>query len=183
MVVVVAVGVGDADEVEPVFCHVLAIGGGGDEAVDEFCSSFGRGVVEVGFDFFARGGESGEVEGEATDEGAFVGFIFGCFLFCLDFGEDKIVDLRAGPAGIFYRRWCLLFCWDECPKIFVFSSLFDPFLQEDFFVGGKGFRMSIDWRHGVFFVDDSLPSLGGFEGVWDDSGDAVFFCVSAFWSV
>jgi hypothetical protein len=35
VVVVVAVGVGDADEVEPIFGHVFAVGGFGDEVVNE----------------------------------------------------------------------------------------------------------------------------------------------------
>lgn len=42
VVVVVAVGVGDADEVEPVLGHVLAVGGFCDEAVDEVLVGLGR---------------------------------------------------------------------------------------------------------------------------------------------
>ncbi len=76
VVVVVSVGVCDADEVEPVFGHVLAVGGGVEESVDEFVVRvFGAVVEEVG-NLLAGGWESGEVEGESSNEGAFVGVGF-----------------------------------------------------------------------------------------------------------
>ena len=76
VVVVVAVGVGDADEVEPEFCHVLAVSGLGHEAVDEFGVGVGRGVGEELADLIKSRREAGEVEREAPNEGAFIGFLF-----------------------------------------------------------------------------------------------------------
>ena len=46
MIVVVAVGVSDADEIEPILSHMFAISGFCEELLDEVLVSLGRGVGE-----------------------------------------------------------------------------------------------------------------------------------------
>jgi hypothetical protein len=56
VVLFVAVGLAVADDVEPVAAPAFAVGGGGEEAVDERFVGVGGGVLEEGFDFGGGGG-------------------------------------------------------------------------------------------------------------------------------
>ena len=106
VVELVAVGFGVAHEVEPVPGPALAEVGGGEEAVDRIYDGGFR-VKNLGFlkifDFFERGGEAGEVEGEAPEEGEGVGwgsgFEFGFAEFCSDEFVDESGIERGGIEG------------------------------------------------------------------------------------
>ena len=69
-----AVGVGVAGGVEPVEGHPFAEVRAGEQAVDEFLVGVGVFVGDEGFDFGGGGRQAGEVEREAADERAAVGF-------------------------------------------------------------------------------------------------------------
>ena len=174
VVVVVSVGVGDADEVEPVFGHVFAIGGLGDEVVDEPGVGVGRSVVEEVVDFFESGREAGEVEGETANEGAFVGLFLGRFPGGFHFGEGEIVDVAHGPRSVFNSWRGLFFGGNEGPEGFVFSAFFDPLFDEGFFAFGEGLGVAVFGRHGVVFVGDADPGFRVFERVGFDGLEAVF---------
>ena len=76
--------------------------GRGEEAIDEAIVGVGARVIEEGGEFGGGGGKAGEVEGEAADEGWFVGFGGGVEVFFFEAGEDEIIDWVAGPGLVFY---------------------------------------------------------------------------------
>ena len=69
-----------------------------EEAVDEFFVGIGTVVFGKGFDFFCGGRQAGEVEREAADERATVGFGGWLLVFLFEAGEDEVVDFVAGPV-------------------------------------------------------------------------------------
>ena len=69
-VVLEAVGVGVADDVEPVAAPALAVVRRGEQAVDEFLVGVGRLVGEEGVDLFGRRRQAGQIERDAADERA-----------------------------------------------------------------------------------------------------------------
>ena len=88
----VAVGIGVADDVEPFERPAFAVGGAGEEAVDELVVGVFGGVFEEGFDFGVGGGHAGKVERGAADEGALIGLGGGGEGFGFQAFEDKGVD-------------------------------------------------------------------------------------------
>jgi hypothetical protein len=65
-VVLVAVRVGVACDVEPFGRHLLAVGGGGEEAIDHFLVSVGGAIGDEGIDLGQRGRQPGKIDGHAT---------------------------------------------------------------------------------------------------------------------
>ena len=92
-----AVGVAVARCIEPIAGAVFAIVRRFEVAVNHVLVGLGRGVGEVLLDLGGFGREAGEVERNAADEGAFVGFGRGGELLGFEFGEDEVVDGVAGP--------------------------------------------------------------------------------------
>ena len=94
-----AVAVGVAHEVEPRAGHALAVGRGGEQAVDKF--EVGRGilVLDERGDLFGRGREAGQVEGDAADEHGALGFAGGREAFLGETGVDETIDRVSGGAG------------------------------------------------------------------------------------
>ena len=67
-VLVEAVGVGVAGDVEPVPAPALAVGGRGEQPVDDLGEGVGRVVGEEGVDLLRRRRQAGQVEGRAADQ-------------------------------------------------------------------------------------------------------------------
>ena len=75
----------------------FAVVGRGEEAIDEAVVGIGARVVEEGGEFGGGGGKAGEVEGEAADEGWFVGFGGGGGGFPFRGGQGRNCRLGCGP--------------------------------------------------------------------------------------
>ena len=105
----VASGVGVAGDVEPVAAPAFAVGGGGEEAVNEG-SQCGMRNAECGifssraalalehFDFLGCRRKAGEVEGHAADERARVGGGIGRKALLVEAGEDEAVEGLLAPG-------------------------------------------------------------------------------------
>lgn len=68
-----AVGIRVAGGVQPIARLMLAVGRGGQQAIDGPLVGVGAGVGEKGGDGIGGGRQAGEVEGDAAQEGGFVG--------------------------------------------------------------------------------------------------------------
>ncbi len=69
-VLVVAVGLGEVDQVHPVPRHALAVVGRGEQAVDQPLVGVGPVVAEERLDLLGRRRQAGQVEREAADQGS-----------------------------------------------------------------------------------------------------------------
>ena len=117
-VVLVAIALGEADDVEPVAAPLFAVVRRGQQAVDHFLPGVGRFVGEEGVDLFGGGRQAGEVEGGAADErgaaGGRRGFQSGLF----ESGEQEGVDGRLRPGFVGRGgegRRSGIFSWLESP--------------------------------------------------------------------
>ncbi len=93
----VAVGIGVADEIQPMAGPAFAIGGAVKELVDEAFPCVRATIVEEVFDLFWSGGESGDFEGESAEECEAVCFGSGGQVLAEHGVEEKAVDLVAAP--------------------------------------------------------------------------------------
>ena len=139
MVMVNAVGVGEAHQVEPVLGHVFAVLWLGQQAIDQALVGVRRGVGEKGLDFLAGRRQTGKIEAQAPDQSATVCGRTRCQAFRLESAQDESIDRLLAPAlvvnvgqGRFSRR-------DECPEIRVCRSFFDPVFNDLFLAGGQRF--------------------------------------------
>ena len=183
VVMMVSVGVGEADEVEPIFGHVLAVCGLGHEVICKLGAGLGRRVIHEVVDLLERGREAGEVEREATHESSLVSFLFGHLFSLLHFSEGEFVDVSFRPIGILDGGWGLCFGGDKGPESFVFSAFFDPLFDELFFACSEGLGVAVLGRHGVILSGDAKPGFGVFEGVWGDGLNALFDSIGTFRNV
>ena len=101
VVVLVAVGFGEADEIEPVPSPAFAVVGRGKEAIDDFGVGLRSLVDFEGVDFGGGGREADEIKGNATEPGATGGFRGGGEGLLFELGQDIGIDRGAGPAGVF----------------------------------------------------------------------------------
>ncbi len=101
-----AVGIGVANDVEPFGGPALAVGRGGEQAVDDLFVGVGRFVFQEGVDFGGRGRQAGEIEGDAADEAAAIERGGGLEVLFAQACEDEGVDGVADPgiAGGGHRR-------------------------------------------------------------------------------
>ena len=125
------IGVGVAGGIEPGPGEAFAKGGVGEELIDEFFPGVGGGIVDEVFHFLGSGWEAAEVEGEAADEGVFLGVGREGEVFFFQAAGDEFVDgVKVGGEG-----W--LFDGGVGPVFFVFGTLGDPSVDEFFFFRGK----------------------------------------------
>ena len=99
-VVLVAVALGEADDVEPVAAPLFAVVRRGQQTVDDFLPGVGRFVGEEGVDLFGSGRQAGEVEGDAADERGAVGGRRGFQSGFLESGQQEGVDGRLRPGFV-----------------------------------------------------------------------------------
>jgi hypothetical protein len=78
--------------IEPVSGHVFTVAGGGKEAVDDAVVCVGGTVCEKRVDFSWGWGQSGEVEGDASDELLFGGFGIWGQAVSGEFALDENID-------------------------------------------------------------------------------------------
>jgi hypothetical protein len=69
-----AASIGVANGIEPVHGALFGVVGGSEKAIDEMFVGLRRPVILKGLDFGGSGNEAGEVQRNATDEGAAIGF-------------------------------------------------------------------------------------------------------------
>ncbi len=98
LVVLEAIGFGEAGDIKPVLCPALAVCGGLKEAIDDFFVGFWRGVGEEGFLLCGGWWKACEVEGNTAEEGEFVGGPGGREIGVFKAGEDEAVDGVFGPV-------------------------------------------------------------------------------------
>jgi hypothetical protein len=94
-VLLVAVGFGVADEVQPVAAPALAVARVGEEALDLLLVGVGRRVLLERLELRRRGRQAVEVEAEPAQQRAAVGFRTGDQALGLQFRVDEAVDLVA----------------------------------------------------------------------------------------
>ncbi|MEY2600652.1 MAG: hypothetical protein RLZZ142_2911, partial [Verrucomicrobiota bacterium] len=93
-----------ASDVHPVAGPAFTVGGAGEEIVEEFGPGVGSGVGHEAFDFLGGGGEAGQVEEGASDEGAAVGLGGEGEALCGGFyggfgGEEPVDGMRSASGG------------------------------------------------------------------------------------
>ena len=93
----IAIGVGIADEIEPVSRPAFAIGGAIEKLIDKLFPCIGAVVVEKVFNLFVVWWETGDFEGESAQEGEAIGFGGGSQFLAEHGIEDKSVDIVAAP--------------------------------------------------------------------------------------
>ena len=103
-VLLVAVAVGVAREVEPGAGPALAVVRRGEQAVHGLLVGVGRGVGEEGIDLLERRRQADQVEREAAEEGLARGLGRGLEPFRLEARGDEAVDRRAGPRVVLRDR-------------------------------------------------------------------------------
>ena len=168
-----AVGIGEAGGVEPVEGHAFAEMGGVEEAIDEAVVGVGAVVGEEGVDFGEGGREACEVEGEAADEGGFIGFGGGGEAFGFELGEDELVDRVSGPGGKLDDGEGGAFGGLEGPMGLVGGTLGDPIFEELFLGVGEGFiGLGRGHEERFFGGEDTGDEGAGFRLVGDDGGGA-----------
>ncbi len=181
----IAVSIGVAGEVEPVDGHAFAEARGGEEGVDEAFVGVGPAVGEEVVHGLRRGEQAGEVQREAADERAPVGFGRGFEAFAFERGEDKVIDRIRGPAGFVDLGGGGAGGRDKRPVRFVDGALGDPG-ADGFDLEGREFVVGVDRRHPLFGVGggEAVHDLAAGRVAGDDGrGGAVAGGVSAFGGV
>ena len=172
-----AVGVGVAGEVEPATGPAFTVAGRGEQAVDEFLVSVGGLVVDEGIGFFGRRRHAGEIERHAAHEGVAIGFGRRLEAGLFEAGLDERID--GMDAALRQRR---LLGSREGPVRLIDSALGDPSAEDRLILGGD-WLLGLGRRHHVIRVvgedavhDFALVGLAG-----DDRGLAGFsFAVRGF---
>ena len=100
LVVVVAVGVGVAGDVEPLQRHPLGMPWRGEQPIDHLPMSAGRLVGEECGPLVGRRRQAGEVERDPPQPCLPRGLGRGCELFLGETGEHELIDRVAWPAGM-----------------------------------------------------------------------------------
>ena len=112
VVVFVAIGFGEANEIEPVAAPSFAVVRGGEEAIDDAGVGCWRAIGFEGGDLRGGGRKAGEIERNAAQPGAAGGFRSASDLLLCQLGVEKPIDRSIGG-----RNWERL----ERPK---FAALF-----------------------------------------------------------
>ena len=155
----VAVGVGVADDVEPVLGHPLAVAWRGEEPIDDALVGAGRLVSQEGVDLFGRGREARQIERHAPEPLAAIGFRRRRKPFGLEPGEDEAVEVVAWPALVAHGwgggaddalEGPVIAPVDEACPVDPFgpqSPGVDPRSEDRHFVRGKPRHVRIGRRH------------------------------------
>jgi len=122
-------------------------------------------VREIGVDFFTRRRKSGEVKGEATNQGALVG---GC-------GERKPFGLELAFDQGVDRRACRCNRRIKGPKALIFSALLDPLLEQAAFGLGQCLLVGLGRRHDVVRISarHPMPDFAVLQRTRLDRGDPI----------
>ena len=102
---------------------MFAVGGGGEEAVDDLVVGSGRGVPDEGLHVGGMGRQADEVEVDAADERGFFCGGVRAHALGLEFSEDEVVDGVFDPRGILDGRERGLFNGLEGPVILTHAGV------------------------------------------------------------
>ena len=100
----VAVGLGVADQVQPVPAPALAVARGREQSVDHLVVSLGRSVGEEGVDLIGGRREPGEVVSGPAEQRRFLGRRGGSEAGRFELRQDEAVDRRSGPRRVLDLR-------------------------------------------------------------------------------
>ena len=145
-----SIGVGQAHQVRPVACHVLAILRTREERIDPLLVGIGRLVrLELGQLFEGRR-QTGEIKGQPAKQGSLVGFRARRKRFILQPGQDMAIDCAVAPLPLWRSGHDdrLL----EGPESVVFGPLLDPSFDEVLFRRGQWLLVGISRRHDLILV-------------------------------
>ena len=107
-VLLVAVGVGVAGQVEPAPRPALAVMRRSQQSIDQRLVGSRRWVVDEGVDLFGRRRQADQVEVQPPGQRVAIGLGRGCQACRLDPGQGKVIDRVARPGGISHRgQGCL----------------------------------------------------------------------------
>ena len=101
-ILVHAVGVGIASEIEPVPRPALAIMGRGEQPIDDLRERLGRLISEEGVDLLGGRWQPGQVERGAAYQGPLIGRRGRRQPLFLELGQDETIDRRRWPAHRFH---------------------------------------------------------------------------------
>ena len=132
-----AVGIGVAGDVEPGERHSLAVVRAGKEAVDQFFVGLRIGVGNEGIDLLGRGWQADQISVEPADERGPVGlgrrFHSGVF----QLHEHESIDIVLRPSCVLRLRWLRSHRRHEAPVRRVDGPFLDPAVEEFFLVVGE----------------------------------------------
>ena len=124
LVAVVPYGVGVANRIEPVNGHLFPVVPGAQKSVDESFVCSGTLVLEKGRDFFGRGRQSDQIQGNTSDESG-----FRCLRRGLQIPVAQLLFYDLVDAGL--RR---SFDRGVCPVALVDRAFSDPAFEQEFFL-------------------------------------------------
>ena len=155
----VAVGVGVADDVEPVLGHPLAVARRGEEPIDDPLVGAGGLVCQEGVDLFGRRREARQIERHPPEPLAAIGFGRRKKPLGLEPGADEAVDVVAWPARVAHgwgggaddgAEGPVIAPVDEARPVDPFGPQgpgVDPGREQRHFVRGKPRHVRIGRRH------------------------------------
>ena len=147
-VLVHAVGIGVAGDIQPVPSPAFPVAGGGEQLVNQPLPGIRSVVFKEGLQLCARRGKPVQVEISATHQDAPMSFPGGMQSRLLDFLEDEVIQGNTGPGWVTYRWLHRLGRQDKSPES----------------VTGGGIPTGILGRH--------CPGLEG-KGAYDDGQYAM----------
>ena len=104
VIVLEAVALGEAGQIEPVASPALAEMRPGQQPIDQLVVSVGRGIVHKRRDFFRRRRQADQIEIEPADQLPLAGRRIGLHAGRFHPGENEAVERRAAPGGVFHGR-------------------------------------------------------------------------------
>ena len=99
-ILVVAMSLGEMNQIHPVPRPALAIMRTGEQAIDQPFIGVGRSIARGTGDLLGSRRQADQVEREPADQGAAVGLGRRLEILFLELGEDEGVDRVPGPCGI-----------------------------------------------------------------------------------
>ena len=130
VVEVIAVGVRVADGIEPVSRAMLAVARTGQQPIDQVLVGFRRVVSDERRNIFGRGGQAGQVEGDAADQGVAIGLRIGSQSLLFQPRDDESIDRVRKPITFAHLGQRRALGLDERPMRLVLRPFPDPALEK-----------------------------------------------------
>ena len=158
-----AIAVGISGGVQPGDGHAFAISGRGEQPVHCLFISHRGSVSEEDFDFCRGRRQTGQVVGDAAEQGRGIGFRGGCQLMRFQFVQDKVVDLVPGPWIVIHLRKQRPHRREEGPVRLIAGAFRDPLFQLGLLLRGHG-TVGIRGRHHFVRIgaEEPLHQFAGF---------------------
>ncbi len=174
-VLVHAVGVGEAHQVQPVPRHVLAILRFCKEALDERFVGLGTIVCQEGADLLRSRRKTGEIERQPPDEGALVGLLRRSEPLGFEPLQNVQVDRLLAPGFVLHPGCLGHHGRDKRPELLVGSPRFDPALDDVLLRLREGPLVGLFGRHEIVRVGgrDSVPKFTFLQRSRLDGGNSI----------